>query len=214
MAIKAIVFDLWNTLAYNVGSNPVVDIMNEFNITDIKAFEESFMKENNLSVEEAMFRLCKMANIEPNQATIKRMLELWQNPDVKIKLFDDVLPVIKELKKKYKLGLISNTDHFYLDNFKGFFDLFDVINLSCDVGILKPDPEIFELMLDKLKVKPEQALMVGDNLSDDIGGSTKVGMRAILLKREGDCLKSWREDGEYSQSIKDLNELLDYLKNG
>jgi putative hydrolase of the HAD superfamily len=54
------------------------------------------------------------------------------------------------------------------------------------VGIEKPDPRIFQLALDRLAVRPERALYVGDILSVDERGSRAAGMRFVLLDPEGD----------------------------
>lgn len=214
MAVKAIVFDLWNTLSYNEGMNPAVAIMEEFNITDIKILEESFMKKKFPSINEAMSNLCRHAGIEPNKKNLQRMQEIWMNSGIKTKIFEDVIPVLKELKREYKLGLISNTDCYYLDFFKDLFMMFDSVSLSCDVGLLKPDPEIFKLIVNRLGVKPEEAIMIGDNLKDDVEGAKSIGMEAILIKRELDYQKSWTEKQVYERTIKDLYALKDYLKNG
>lgn len=214
MAIKAIVFDLWNTLAYDK-SKPITKIMKELNIKDVNVLEESFMTKSFETPEQAMLSLCDYLKIEPNKKNMKMLLDIWSNPTLFV--FDDVVPVIKKLKKDYKLGLISNFSPFEKGLLEeiSFFDMFDAVCLSSDVGLLKPDPKIFRLILGKLGVKPEEALMVGDSLNDDVLAAKKIGMDAILIKRKGDYLLSWEEKGTYKKTIKDLYELLDYLrKNG
>jgi FMN phosphatase YigB (HAD superfamily) len=52
-------------------------------------------------------------------------------------------------------------------------------------GKTKPHETIFRALLAKLGVEPGQAAMVGDQLEDDIGGARAVGMRAVLVDREG-----------------------------
>ena len=84
-----------------------------------------------------------------------------------------------------KLGLISNLASPYR---KPFFDLgldiyFDEVLFSCDVGLTKPDPKIYQTMIDKLNINPEQALMTGDKVHADVDGPKAIGMRAIHLDR-------------------------------
>ena len=52
-------------------------------------------------------------------------------------------------------------------------------------GKTKPHESIFRALLDRLGVMPEEAVMVGDTIEDDIDGARAVGMRAVLLDREG-----------------------------
>jgi len=56
---------------------------------------------------------------------------------------------------------------------------FDIIIISEEVGISKPDKRIFELALNKLNVQPEAALFVGDDLEKDIGGCQNANIKGI-----------------------------------
>ncbi|HYI75076.1 MAG TPA: HAD family hydrolase, partial [Gaiellaceae bacterium] len=52
-------------------------------------------------------------------------------------------------------------------------------------GRIKPDPSIFLVALEQLGASPEETVMVGDSYEDDIEGARALGMRAILLDRDG-----------------------------
>ena len=52
-------------------------------------------------------------------------------------------------------------------------------------GKTKPHDSIFRALLARLGVEPEEAVMVGDTVEDDVEGALAVGMRAVLLDREG-----------------------------
>lgn len=110
--------------------------------------------------------------------------------EVKSKYYDtDVLNVnaiswVRELKTsgKYKIGLLSNVGHGWLDDFlcqNGMSDLFDEIVLSSDVGIVKPNPEIFRLMAEKLKTDPRECIMI-DDMIQNIEGAESIGMQGIV----------------------------------
>lgn len=58
-------------------------------------------------------------------------------------------------------------------------DYIDYIITSEEVGIEKPNPKMFQKALDKLKCKPEEAVMIGDNFEKDIKGATDFGIKAI-----------------------------------
>ncbi len=101
-------------------------------------------------------------------------------------LYDDVLPVLEELRRHgQKLGLISNGERD-LEEFATHHALeVDVAVGSRSFGRTKPHPSIFEAALDRLGVEPADAAMVGDSYADDIEGARALGIRAFLLDREG-----------------------------
>lgn len=81
----------------------------------------------------------------------------------------EVVKFIKKLRKSYTVGLISNCGAEYLRFLlkdKDLESLFDEILISAEVGIVKPDPKIFQLMLDKLKVDPSEAIFIDDHKSN------------------------------------------------
>jgi HAD superfamily hydrolase (TIGR01549 family) len=101
-------------------------------------------------------------------------------------LYDDAPPVLEALRERgLKLGLLSNTARD-LEEFVAHHRLtVDAVLTSRSHGKTKPHETIFRRMLELLDVAPEQALMVGDTLDDDIEGARAVGMQAVLVDREG-----------------------------
>jgi putative hydrolase of the HAD superfamily len=67
-----------------------------------------------------------------------------------------------------------------------FAGLFDSSVFSCSVGLRKPDPRIYRLALDELEVDPAEAIFVGDGANDELAGAERVGMRAVLIHRDGE----------------------------
>jgi putative hydrolase of the HAD superfamily len=100
-------------------------------------------------------------------------------------LFEDVLPVLEELRRaELRIAVVSNgirdlhafVAHHRLD--------VDAIVDSRSHGRVKPHPTIFQAALAALAVAAEDAVMVGDSLEEDIEGARALGMRAILIDRE------------------------------
>ena len=100
-------------------------------------------------------------------------------------LFEDVLPVLEELRRaELRIALVSNgirdlnafVTHHRLD--------VDAIVDSRSHGRVKPHPTIFQAALAALAVAPADAVMVGDSLEEDVEGARALGMRAILIDRE------------------------------
>jgi putative hydrolase of the HAD superfamily len=99
----------------------------------------------------------------------------------------DTNSVLKELRGKYKLGIVSNFaipecvfDLLKADGLDGFFD---VVVVSAAINKRKPSPEIFQDALKTLGVSVEEAVFVGDTIDSDIEGAKAVGMRAVYIER-------------------------------
>jgi putative hydrolase of the HAD superfamily len=107
-------------------------------------------------------------------------------------LYEDVVPVLGALREAgLKIGLVSNTSRD-LDTFVRHHALDVDAWVSSGVhGKVKPSPSIFRAVLDLLEVEAEAAVMVGDSPEDDVAGAEAIGMRGLLLDREG---KHGRED--------------------
>jgi len=92
-------------------------------------------------------------------------------------------PLLLLLKGRYDLGIVSN---FYGNLDKvcedlGIRDLFPcIVDSSCE-GVMKPDPRIFQAALDRMGVRPDEAVFVGDNPGRDMVGAKGVGMPHIWL---------------------------------
>ena len=101
-------------------------------------------------------------------------------------LYDDALPALEALRVHgLRIGLVSNGQRD-LDEFARHHSLdVDVCIGSLRHGRVKPHRSIFEAALDALDAGPSEAAMVGDSFADDIEGARALGMRAILLDREG-----------------------------
>jgi putative hydrolase of the HAD superfamily len=113
------------------------------------------------------------------------MTQLWERSE-NFDLYDDVLPVLAELRERgLKLGLVSNSARDIDD-----FVAHHALEVDCAVtsrahGWSKPHESIFRAALQLLDVPPAEAAMVGDSLEDDVEGALALGMRAFLIDREG-----------------------------
>jgi putative hydrolase of the HAD superfamily len=101
-------------------------------------------------------------------------------------LYDDAVPALADLRARgLLLGLLSNSSRD-LDEFVAHHDLdVDAVLTSSAHGKTKPHETIFRAILDRLGVAAAEAVMVGDTIEDDVEGALAVGMRAVLLDREG-----------------------------
>jgi HAD superfamily hydrolase (TIGR01549 family) len=107
-------------------------------------------------------------------------------------LYEDALPCLDALRRQgLSIGLVTNGQRD-LEEFVTHHALeVDAAVGSKSHGRIKPDPSIFTAALDALGVAPEDAAMVGDSYEDDVEGARALGIRGILLDRNG-----WHPDAE------------------
>jgi putative hydrolase of the HAD superfamily len=89
--------------------------------------------------------------------------------------------IVSSLRPNYKIGMLSNIGRGWIDDFfdkNQIHDLFDAVTLSGEEGITKPHPRIYEIMAERLGVKPEQCIMI-DDIPENCAGADAVGMKAI-----------------------------------
>ncbi|MEM5793030.1 MAG: HAD family hydrolase [Candidatus Aenigmatarchaeota archaeon] len=185
MPIKVVAFDLWNTLVYDPSSEIHERIANILGFNNRQEFWDYCDK--NFFGRKMTFYEFLEEFLRKNGIPLKKMeeiKELWEEARNNVKLFPSTIKTLRKLKKKYKLVLLSNTagreGRETIERF-GLGKYFDEIIISGEVGIAKPDPRIFQLILDRMKVKPEEVVYIGDNLEQDIVPSRYLGFRAILV---------------------------------
>ncbi len=113
------------------------------------------------------------------------MVREWERHE-NFSLYEDALAVLDELRRHgLKIGLVTNGQRD-LEEFVAHHRLdVDAMVGSRLHGRTKPHPSIFVAALRLLEVQPGEAAMVGDSYEDDIAGARALGMRAILLDRDG-----------------------------
>jgi putative hydrolase of the HAD superfamily len=113
------------------------------------------------------------------------MVREWERHE-NFSLYEDALPALDELRRQgLKIGLVTNGQRD-LEEFVAHHGLqVDAMVGSRLHGRTKPHPSIFAAALRIMDVRPEEAAMVGDSYEDDIAGARALGMRAILLDRDG-----------------------------
>lgn len=102
------------------------------------------------------------------------------------------LDELKRLRNKYKIFLLSNTNYIHLQAFNKiyedtiggipFMDLFDKIYWSHEVGLRKPDKEIYETVLEENDLIPQETLFIDDSIQN-VEAAKKVGIQTIFLKK-------------------------------
>ena len=151
----------------------------------------------------------KEAGVDGSEQLIVDTLSKMQKFDFKLVLFDDVVPVLTQLRDLgLILGLISNVDRDIapLCDELGLSSWLQVVVTSEDVGFRKPQPEIFREALTRAKVPAAEAIYVGDHYQIDVVGANEAGMKGVFLDR-GDDFKQIID----CPRIQSLSEIVKHL---
>lgn len=131
------------------------------------------------------------------------------------RLLPDALETLARLQGRFKMGMLTNgapdlqRDKIQRAALESFFD---VIVVSGEHPVGKPDPAIFHHLLDQLSVKPREAVMVGNSLTRDIQGGIAAGLHTVWLHIPGaeepaDCLP-----GHTIHNLSELPAILDAIR--
>lgn len=125
-------------------------------------------------------------------------------------LFDDTIPILDTLAERgLKLGIISNFERWLRDMLIHFdlLDRFDVVAISGDLELEKPDRRIFEWAMREMGASPAASLHVGDSPNFDAQPAHDLGMTGVLLDRHG----RWADLDAPYPVISTLGELTDVI---
>lgn len=103
-----------------------------------------------------------------------------------LSLHRDVVEVCVKMRSKATVAALSNTiqEHALVLQKHGVYQTFNPVILSCQVGMRKPNADIFRKAAELTKSKPARCLLI-DDLEENIEGAKKAGFQALLYK--GDC---------------------------
>jgi putative hydrolase of the HAD superfamily len=192
--MKAIVFDLDNTLidrqrAFTEMLKDRIELTLPEDKKHLKeqAIRDILMWDDNGTVSRSVSFKKYCDKYEVTCMTSEELSTYWTTISGSVVyLFDDVIDVIAYLKAKYRLAILTNGSRISqrrkLES-TGILNMFELSVVSGEVGIDKPDPRIFDVMCERLNVKPQDCLYIGDNYVNDVLGARNAGWNAIYLNR-------------------------------
>ena len=213
--IRGVVFDLWNTLAFNDHRpNPIIALGDAFGVRGEKGWtkilERGMMLEELPGIEQGIAAISRLTGRRLEPGTVEELARIWREACAQTRLFPDVPAILGRLAEQFRLGLLSNTQSFDLE-FPGLSSLpFRSRLFSFELGALKPEASLFVEMARRLELSPAELLMVGDNFQDDVLGAEAVGMQALLIRRRGAPL-SFQEAHPEREPLTNLHPLPEIL---
>ena len=107
----------------------------------------------------------------------------WNSEDEYV--YPEAEEVLRELSERYHIGIIANQNLGSEERLEklGLLRYIDLVIASAEEGVAKPDLRIFQIALDRANCKPEEAVMVGDRIDNDILPANKIGMKTVWIKQ-------------------------------
>lgn len=183
--VKNIVFDIGNVLATFKPKDFLMDIFKDAKLAD-QFFEVFFTKlwheyDQGLYTKEQMIQkgLQKMPD---QKEKIKNMMDIWTSYVVGIQKNIDLIHIYQ--KKGYKVYILSNIpedSYIYLKEHYNFIDQVDGGIYSYQHKLIKPDVEVFEVLLDQYDLKANECIFIDDK-KENIRTAERLGFYTIWLK--------------------------------
>lgn len=195
-SIDAIIFDFGGVII-NIDYNATIHAFKQLGITN---FDELYSQ----AAQSDLFNAIETGGIEsdefisgvaaflPDEITKEEIKKAWNAMILDVP--KEKLSLLKQLKEEgYRLFLLSNTNAIHIDlayaQWKKVSEeapnaYFEHIFLSHEVGLRKPDPEIFKLVCDTASLDPEHTLFIDDSIQH-INGAESIGLRTYLLDTNG-----------------------------
>ncbi len=146
------------------------------------------------------------ADHDAREQLIERAYEVFYSARNNVTLFSDAASVLAQLAARYRLASLSN-GNADLGRI-GLAHHFEHTISAREVGVMKPDPAIFDHLCQTLKLGAEALAHIGDDPLMDVLGAKRAGLFAIWLNRDG---QPWPHDERPDLEIADLHELVAWL---
>ena len=204
MRYRAILFDVDDTLLdFQTGNHNAVNrLMDELDYRDphryeqyeainLKCWEEleaGLLTQNQLKVARFVCFFDRYPVVGDPKWAAERFVELLGQQSI---LLPNALEVVEQIAARLPVAVVTNGITAIQRSRMALSPLKDYLTemvISEAVGISKPRPGIFKIALDRLGVKPRDALMVGDGINSDIRGANNAGIDACWLNPTGRAL--------------------------
>ena len=198
MSVRAVIFDLAGVLLHTIRSTFAGLMAERLGVTEVETSRLLGTREND------MWDLGEMNDDEFFTFALTELnLPMSMKPVLEKFVVDDfyidqeMLAAIKELHESCTTALLTNFPahlHTFLKTAWRVDGAFDHIIASCDVKLIKPDPKIYRLTLDRLGCRPEETVFIDDRLVN-VNAAKELGIRGIVYKSR-------------EQSLRDLEKVL------
>lgn len=191
--VKAIIFDLGGVLLRTIDQQPRENLARQLGITRKQLEEMIFSSPSSVLCEEGKISWLEHCHFLADSIHVKleeclEIAEIFFGSD---QINNELLEFVLRLDPKVKVGLLSNawqaTRSRINKTHAGFLNQFDEVLFSAEVGLRKPDPQIYRMILSKLQVRPEESIFI-DDFRENVIGAKAIGMLAIHYRNNADAI--------------------------
>ena len=217
--IRAVVFDLWNTLVFSPAGSPF-QRLKELLRPDQAHLAATLMRDGMMqpypSVRAFLEAWQEPAGLDPSQ--MDAMAQAFLEAGGQAECFHGAPEAVAAVRDLARVALLSNTQTFGLE----LLDRLSITErirtriLSADIGALKPEPAAYEAVQRKLGTFPGNLAMVGDSWTDDVLGAVTAGWTAIWVNRDAKSRPAHDADAPIYEvrSLNRVPELIQGLQDG
>jgi len=191
----AVVFDLFGTLVPNFSMPEMERVLREMAVLlgapaqpVVRLWLETFPQRavgTFPTIGANIAHICRTLEVSVEERLVSRAADRWLALERRALIpRDDAIETLSQVKEAgLTTGLISDCSYPLPEMWPDtpFARLIDAPVFSCEAGMRKPDPRIYHLACNRLGIRPEQCLYVGDGGSQELTGASRVGMQAVLL---------------------------------
>jgi putative hydrolase of the HAD superfamily len=185
--IRAVVFDLWNTLVFSPAGSPF-QRMRELLRPSQQQLYPALMRGGMVRPYPSVraFLEAWQERVCLDDAQMETMAQAFQEAGDRAECFPGSSEAVGAVRDLARVALLSNTQTFGLELLDrlGIAERIRTRILSADIGALKPEPAAFEVVQRTLGMFPGNLVMVGDTWRDDVEGALAAGWTAIWVNRE------------------------------
>lgn len=109
----------------------------------------------------------------------------------------EIIDLIKKLKKTYKIIIFTNNFSYNLEKYfekLGLANLFDHLIISSEHKVIKPNPVFYQKMLETVQLKPEEILFI-DDTQDNVDAGNKLGIKSFLYRNSQTLIGNLKSEG-------------------
>jgi putative hydrolase of the HAD superfamily len=224
---RAVIFDLYGTLVENFPASQSGEVLSRmaevlgvppaaFSSQWTKAFGDRMTGVHD-NFQACTKSICLRLGAEPTAEQIDKAaairFELTHREVTSC--MEGAVEVLSYLKKSgYKTGLVSNcsmeTVKVWPQSLLAPF--IDAPVFSCVEGVMKPDPRLFQIVMERLNVRGAECLYVADGMSRELATASELGMQALLIKVPHDSEYEHDREEWHGASIASLQEIINQLE--
>lgn len=182
--IRAIIFDMGGVIILTCDDSARVALARQLGIPTEELIKAVFLSESAIRSEEGEIgKNDHWKNVLRSfgKDSVKNVIPYYEAFFAGDCIDKELMEFIHSLKKKYKIGFLSNAfkgAREWVEGHFHFLDAFDLTIFSYEVKLRKPDPKIYRLVCDRLDVRPEEAIFI-DDITVNVEGARLAGLHAI-----------------------------------